>query len=135
MLHRLFYIAALFAASRKDERNYMLGALAIRKDGAIVKSRNSPSMLETNPDAHAEAKLCKKIDKGSIVYVARVNKRGHFAIARPCKHCMSKLRNKQVIRVYYTINDYEWGVIDFSGQIERKKRTVKTRLIKMNGVL
>jgi len=131
MLPKPFYIAALFAAARKDERAYILGALAIRSDGAIVKSRNSPSMLETNPKVHAEAKLCKKIDKGSIVYVARVNRNGNFAMAKPCKHCMTKLRNKQVKKVYYTISDYEWGVIDLSGKVERKKRTIKRRLVRI----
>lgn len=121
----------MFTLSRQDERAYLVGALAIRKDGAIVKARNSPSRMETNPEVHAEAKLCKKLDKGAIVYVVRVNKSGNFAIARPCKHCMTKLRNKQVAKVYYTINNYEWGVIDLATKNERKKRTIRKRLIRL----
>ena len=133
MLPKPFLEAALFALARKDERAYLLGALAIRKDGAIVKARNSPSRLETNPEVHAESKICKKLDKGAVVYVSRVNKSGNFAMARPCKHCMRKLRNKQVKKVYYTINNYEWGVIDLNGKVERKRKSVKRRLIRIAG--
>lgn len=82
---------------------------------------NAPS---TVPDrtAHAEARLCKKLDYNSTVYVARVKLcNGQFGISRPCSSCMKTLMSKKVKRVYYTISEKEYGVIGFSPFWEERR--------------
>ena len=114
MLPAMFYVAAKTAISRKDKRNYCVGAVGIRKDGTIVKSRNSSNSTNIrNPKVHAEYKLSKKLDKYSTVYVARIRPGDKsFGLAKPCKDCERILRSKKVKTVYYTINNNEYGVIN-----------------------
>lgn len=93
-----------------ERRNFFLGAVGVRSDGAMVYSFNSPTQFPCKA-AHAEHRLAKKLDAGSTVYVARVSN-GQFAMSRPCASCMTILRNKRVRRIYYTIAPDEFGVIN-----------------------
>lgn len=111
---RFFRLAGNAACLKSDPRNYFLGAVGIRNDGVIVISRNIISDSETSY-CHAETKLVKKLDKGAIVYVARVLKlNGSFANARPCVDCIRAMKRKNVKRVYYTISDDKYGVLDLT---------------------
>ena len=105
--------AAKFAARDcATEKNFFLGCIAIRQDGAEVKSRNS-KVQNPHPDGHAEAKVLKKTGKGAILWVARVLKDGKtWAMAKPCPKCQILIKNKGVERVYYTIGPGEHGVWD-----------------------
>lgn len=104
-------IAARYAI-REDERNYHVGALATRRDGAVVLTRNGPLQLpDQRQPAHAEHRLCRKLDAGATVYVARLNAKGDWAMARPCPTCHARLYAKGVRRVYYTISPNEYGRI------------------------
>ena len=102
-------------------RSAFIGALGVRNDGAVVSSYNGAILMNDSksgpskfPRAHAEARLAKKLDKGSIVYVARTRRdNGKIAMAKPCATCRARLKNKGVKMVYYTINENEWGVIKF----------------------
>lgn len=84
-----------------DVRNFRFGALGLRYDGVIVYSRNGASFAPA-PDIHAEARLTRKLDYGATVYVARILKNGDLALAKPCAHCLVRLRAKKVLRVYFT---------------------------------
>jgi len=92
-------------------RRHRIGAVGIRTDGVIVKSPNGSNRLPA-PEAHAEAKVCRKMDWGGVVYVVRVLRSGHLALARPCSKCQSTMRNSGVRHCYYSINDSEIGVIE-----------------------
>jgi tRNA(Arg) A34 adenosine deaminase TadA len=108
-----FEMAGKLAVAKEDERAFLLGAVAVRKDGAMVFASNSVSQ-EPNRRAHAEHRISHKIDQGSTVYVARIRLlNGEFAMARPCWDCHKILKSKRVKRVYYTISNNEYGVIDF----------------------
>jgi len=91
-------------------RRHRIGALGVRSDGTIVKSPNLPNRLP-EPQAHAETRVCKKMDWGGVVYVVRVLRNGTFALARPCKNCIAVMRNSGVKKCYYSINDNSYGVI------------------------
>ena len=105
-----FEIAAKLAISKNDRRHFLMGAIAIRKDGAMVKAINSPTQ-EPDRRFHAEYKLANKLDVGSTVYVVRIRLiDGRFGIARPCKNCQKVLISKRVEKVYYTISPSEWGL-------------------------
>lgn len=100
-------------ATKGAPRDFYLGAVGIRSDGTLVFSCNLPSQLPT-PAAHAEARLARKLDQNSTVYVARVLRNGDFAMSRPCVSCMSALKAKHVKRIFYTIAPNEWGRIDLA---------------------
>lgn len=97
--------------SRDDDRAFLLGAIAIRGDGAMVRALNSPTDLPSR-QVHAEYRLSRKIDYDATVYVARIRLiDGKFGMARPCKNCMKALISKRVKKIYYTINHDEYGII------------------------
>jgi len=106
-----FEVAAKTATSKDDKRSFLLGAIGIRNDGAMVRSLNSPTENK-NRKAHAECKLCRKLDYGAKeVYVARVRMDNfEFAMARPCSSCRKILKSKKVRKVFYTINNSQYGV-------------------------
>lgn len=114
--------AAEFASRRPpgDKRRYQIAAVGITPEGGIYHARNlayhfsedEQLSFRKEPSAHAEFKLARALSKGSVVYVARVLKSGGLAIAKPCPMCMIALRAKQVKRVYYTIDDSSYGVIE-----------------------
>lgn len=96
-----------------QSRKFRLAAIGIRRDGRIVVSRNGGTKGERTPSAHAEARLARKLDKGSIVYVARTTKIGNTVIAKPCPRCLAVLKYKAVSKVVYTINENEYGVLSY----------------------
>jgi tRNA(Arg) A34 adenosine deaminase TadA len=103
----------------KDFREYRLGSVAVRKDGAIVKSRNGSSYCSVYsaenfkhfPEIHSEFRSLSKAGMyATEMYVARILKNGKTAMARPCVHCQVLIKNKKVKKVYYTINDTQYGI-------------------------
>ena len=54
------YLQRAIDYARRDDRcQYLFAAIAVRKDGAIVKSRNIPN-IDKCSSAHAEARVIKK---------------------------------------------------------------------------
>lgn len=107
------YLELAAKAARPNSRclrNQYLGALAIRKDGAMVCSKNSSS-IGTEPKVHAEYRVLQKAGWGSTLFVSRVRSNGLLALARPCGYCMAAIRAFGVTKVYYTISDDEYGCI------------------------
>jgi cytidine deaminase len=103
---------ALLGDSKEAERQYRIGAIGIRNDGVMVCSSNI-SARTPNRNAHAEARVSKKLNTNSVVFVVRVDRSGGFRMARPCSNCMQKLKRTKVKKCYYSINDKEYGVIMF----------------------
>ena len=116
---KYFDEARKVAIANEDVRDYFLGAIGIRTDCTkLIKACNGPAMISTSstrrnyPAAHAEYRLAQKLNKGSIVFVCRVKKGDNsYAMARPCANCQRRLASKGVVKVYYTINDNEYGVM------------------------
>lgn len=92
-------------------RQYRLGSIGIRTDGAIVAASNVPHRTP-EPRAHAEARLVRKLDWGSTVYVVRIKSDGELTLARPCKKCISAMRLRGVKRCYFSITEHEYGVLE-----------------------
>lgn len=110
MILELLKHAAIYAKKREDRRTFFVGAIAIRKDGVMVKARNEATH-EPMPACHAEARVCKKIDVGSTVFVARAMANGCLALAKPCKRCQAILRSHKVNKVHYSVSDTEYGTL------------------------
>jgi tRNA(Arg) A34 adenosine deaminase TadA len=99
------------------KKNFWLGSVGIRRDNVIVSAKNGAVYstevedYQLMPNAHAEGRLLRKLGKGGIVFVARVAKGTRkLAMARPCDICRSRLRAMNIVRVYYTINENQYGV-------------------------
>ncbi len=113
-----FDIASKVAMSKLDKRSFIFGAVGIRNDGRQVRAINSPTEFP-NRKAHVEYKLSQKLDKNAVVYIVRIRLLdGNFAMARPCSSCMKLLKGKSVIKAYYTISNYEWGVWDVANNTD-----------------
>lgn len=106
----MLLLAAGVGMRKADARAFRIGAVGIRRDGALVSASNGPAPYP-HPDAHAEARLTGKLTPCSDVWVGRLRRDGTVGIARPCAHCMVRLRAAGVRRVAYTISDVEHGVI------------------------
>ena len=106
-------LAAKVAISKDDRRQFQLGAIGIRSDGAIVSALNAPTE-QPNRLSHAERRLCNKLNVGSIVYVARVRRdNGGLGLAKPCDACMKALASVGVSRCYWSISDDDYLWCDF----------------------
>ena len=114
---RLLQLATRVASRRGEDdiREYYLGAVAIRDDGAIVSSRNGPAK-DVCPPCHAEARVLKKAGAGAILYVARIRSDGSWALAMPCRTCMKLIRRRKVKAVYYTVEPGRYECITLCGQ-------------------
>ena len=108
--HWKYLLQAAKIAYRSDRRKFHIGAIGIRKDGTIVSSRNI-QVRHKMPEAHAENRLCQKLDVEAIIYVARIQSDGTLSLAKPCQKCQNTMRFSKVKRCYYTISDHEYGVI------------------------
>lgn len=107
--------------SQLDKRNFWLGCIGIRKDGATVSSKNGSvfctSIPKTKykviPSSHAECRVIRKLGKGGIIYVARISRKtGELAMSRPCPSCRAMIRSFSVKKVYYSINENQYGLWD-----------------------
>ena len=106
-----FRIAAITARLKQDRRHHRLGAVGLRSDGVLVAAPNGPACTHT-PAVHAEARVVRKMDKNGTVFVVRINASG-YAMSRPCHDCQRVMQSKRVRAAYYTINENEYGVIEF----------------------
>ena len=105
-MKRIFSLAIERARAERgtNDKKFFFSAIALRRDGALVSATNNKKAENKKPPAHAEARLMRKVDAGSIVVVARVTNDGQLAMAKPCPHCEAALRNKRVKRVFYSVS-------------------------------
>ncbi len=112
-MHKYLRIASHLTLRGSKKRKAFVAAVGKRRDGTIVVAWNGQAE-DRKPSAHAEARLARKLDHGSVVYVARTRRDdGRMAMSKPCVHCENTLRNRGVRRVEYTISDNEFGVLEF----------------------
>lgn len=116
LLHQAAQIA--LPSIDKDYRDFWFGCIGIREDGVMVSSKNGAASFRTTiksyqllPSSHAEGRVLRKLGKGGIIFVARVSKKDRsLVMARPCGMCQTRLRAYKVNKVYYTINDNQYGI-------------------------
>jgi hypothetical protein len=107
---RMLDLAARMSRSKKDDRRFFLGAIGVRKDGTLVCAYNG-APKEPTPEHHCERRLCRKLDKGAVVYLARTLANGTWADSAPCPDCRVAMRSKGVTRVYYTSGPDTWSCL------------------------
>lgn len=112
----LNYAAAISLKSRVETpytaRQYFLAAVGFSRSGVLrnAVNRTSPGVQRT-PQGHAERVLLRKAKGVKIVYVARTQPSGDWAMAKPCELCEAALRAAGVTKVIYTISPNEYGVL------------------------
>lgn len=106
--------AAIVSRLKQDDRRFFIGAIGIRADGTKVRACNG-NPKEPTREHHCEYRLSRKLDRGSVVFVARTvaGGSGVLGVSRPCHNCEKALRSRGVARVYYTISDDEYGCLSF----------------------
>lgn len=109
-------LAIRIALGGSEDRNYLIGCVGLRTDGAIVTAYNSWTKKPQH-EAHSEFKVCRKINKGSILWVSRVLRDGTWACAKPCVKCQALIRNKGIKKVFYTLGPEEFGTWNVKDEI------------------
>lgn len=104
----------VYANKNFNGQPYFVAAAALDKKGRIiaigqnsyVKSHPLMRRYGLNKDQiflHAEVSaLVKTRRKAHTLVVARVNKKGNFAMAKPCKVCQLAINSAKLEHVYYT---------------------------------
>lgn len=101
--------AGQIALKGNDRRNYKVGCVARRKDGALVSASNN-NVQKPTPSAHAESRALRKAGKGAELWVARIGADGELKLAMPCKRCQALIRSFAVERVVFSISGDSYGV-------------------------
>jgi len=104
--------------SEIDRRNFYLGCIGIRRDGVLVSAKNGATeyfdtvpYYNLIPNSHAEGRCLRKLGHGGILYVARILKgNGSLAMARPCEMCAIRIKSARIKKVYYSINEENYGL-------------------------
>jgi len=110
-IQQMLKIACEVALMGDENRKYCLGAVAKRKDGALVYSYNGRP-TDVHAPSHAEFRLSKKLDTSKTIFVARINRNtGIIGLAKPCGACQIAIKSKMINKVIYTISDKEYGVL------------------------
>jgi pyrimidine deaminase RibD-like protein len=107
-------LATKLAQSNTTYSRWPLGCV-ITKGGAVQSV--GWSSLKSDPrfercSVHAEEHALRQMRyeaNGCVLYVARLLRTGHLALAKPCAACQTLIRQAGVKRVVYTISDNEWG--------------------------
>jgi len=117
-IDRYFRLAKTIAAKgdiSEAKRKYRLGAVGIRSDGTVVTASNVPCRQPNDrARSHAEARLVRKLNRGSEIYVVRILRDNTLSNACPCIKCQNAMRLRGIRRVYYSISDNQYGVIVFT---------------------
>lgn len=103
-------------ASRKSTMREKVGAcLVVGK--SILKGCNQDKThtVYANPNKHKRLSLHAELNclnnapvtKGGVIYVYR-EVHNKPAMARPCEHCLSFLRDAGVETIYYSISEYPY---------------------------
>lgn len=110
-----------------DMREFWVGCVGLRTDGATVISKNS-SIFTTDvgddfqiiPTVHAEPRALRKLNWGSIMFVARVMRSDNgYGMARPCPTCQIFIKSKGIKKVYYSVNSKCFGRWDVKKDVDR----------------
>ena len=97
---------------RADSPRYAHLAVGFRTNGATVLAYNNTDKYCRMWTAHAEARLSRKLDVHSEVYVMRMSKLHKWQLSLPCESCVRCMMRKGVKRVYFTTGQDSFGTIE-----------------------
>jgi len=110
---------AIYEAQQSKHKDYKLGAVIFSNGKKIISSgrnhtqrsvkRINKEFLKWPTTVHAEvdAIIKSRCDlKRKKIFVVRINKKGQFLLAKPCKYCQMYLEYVGIRTVYYSIPHY-----------------------------
>lgn len=113
--------ARVRSVAQSSECRYKVGSILLRKGKVVGEATNSMkthpiqfhwATKAGNPKAiHLHAEIHSLItcrEEYDTMIVARVDKKGEFKIARPCKICLGAILASDVKHLYFTNEDGEW---------------------------
>ncbi len=118
----------------KSSHQFMVGAVLVCGSSIISRGYNKPNKTHkiayrnhSTPafaTIHAEidalVNVSKKISKKCTLYVVRLRRSDkQITLAKPCDMCMSVIKNMEVKKVFYTIAENHYGVIDLRNEKEQ----------------
>ncbi|MGH3799996.1 MAG: hypothetical protein ACRDTD_07685 [Pseudonocardiaceae bacterium] len=102
------FLALALKRAARSECRYRVGAVLVKGSRVLGQSanlpRNSPWVDFKNATWHAEEALLRRFPppQGAVLYVARIDKQGCPALARPCPRCQQVLAAHGIETVHYT---------------------------------
>lgn len=110
------YMSLLNRAKReaiKSQHTHRVGACLYKGGSIIAVGYNQVRLKRTGlsytnyvESLHAERDACSKVAKeklrGSTICVVRINNKGKFLFAKPCKDCLALLTMLGIRKVIYT---------------------------------
>lgn len=101
------YRIALRVARKSDHKLFKHVAIVVRGGAIVAVGYNHAT---THAEVAALNKLWPSERRGTRVWSMRMNRSGHFRMARPCPNCMRYLKESGVKMVYYTdrVGDILW---------------------------
>jgi deoxycytidylate deaminase len=110
---------------KSDVKTAKIGAYAIsnnRYKGYNTKKTHT-RLLEiygNSLSTHAEASVIFRAKRNVIkqLFVYREDSHGNIKKARPCKECLSLILFNGIKKIYYSINNHNYGVIKNNGILE-----------------
>lgn len=72
----------------------------------------SPSQPRPRVSEHAEVAALRNAPRASngVLYTARIGRSHNVGLAKPCQDCQTAIIEANIKRVFYTINNNEYGV-------------------------
>jgi deoxycytidylate deaminase len=115
--------------AEKSTSRFRLGAVLAKKNRVLSTGFNDMRKTHTimqkynldkswAPGLHAEVHACLGMSmsdiEGSDLYVVRILKDSHLAMAKPCRVCHKFILDVGIRRVYYSFSDEGWNELERS---------------------
>jgi tRNA(Arg) A34 adenosine deaminase TadA len=105
-------------ASKKSNLRVKIGVCLV-SDRVYISCniKKTHPMLVGNYDSlwstHAEARVLQRARDGPKygLFVYREDSKGNVKLARPCKKCLGFIKKYSVKKIYYSIDNFSYGVI------------------------
>ncbi|MFJ7905319.1 hypothetical protein ACIQ6V_33435 [Streptomyces sp. NPDC096198] len=105
------YLRLALKNAKRSKCRHKVGAVLVKGNRILSQShnirRNPPLISHRYSTFHAEEVIMRRITppKGSVLYVARLDRSGSPAIARPCPRCQDLIFSRGVKVAYYTTSN------------------------------
>lgn len=117
----LRWVHRAISVAKNSSHSFRMGSVGVRGGtvlgSAVNRFRNHPTVVDDwwHCSVHSEQALAAGCSlAGSDVYVARLDKSGSAALAKPCRECWETLHAAGVRSVMWTVDPFTVAVANFS---------------------
>lgn len=106
---------AIQTAFRSNHPKSRLGAVLVINNKIISARSNlaAPGSTGICAEQNVLRQLPREAYRGNgILYVARITRDGVLALACPCERCQAFIRNRKILKVFYTTNSGGWNIME-----------------------